>query len=61
MEYERSEFSSVENFAALTKGYIPYLLRANTPVLGIFNNPSCKVKEFDFERAHGEVLLMPER
>lgn len=60
MEYERGEFSSAESFAVLTKGYTPYLLRANMPVLGIFNDPTCRVKKFDFERAHGEVLLVPE-
>lgn len=61
MEYEHGDFSSSESFSALTEGYTPYLLRANTPVLFFFNNPTCKVMEFDPAHAHGEVLLVPKQ
>lgn len=61
MEYESQDFSSLEHFQALTVGYTPYLLRANTPVLFFFNDPRCKVLKFEYARAYGEVLLVPDR
>ncbi len=61
LEYEASDFSSEKSFYDLIAGYTPFLLKANTAVLFLFNNPACNATPFDFTKAYGEVLLIPNR
>jgi FkbM family methyltransferase len=60
MEYTHGDFSSSDSFQSLTEGYTPYLLRANIPRALIFNDPQCRKFNFEFNRAHGEILLVPD-
>jgi FkbM family methyltransferase len=59
MEYSKRDFSSPEALAALTPGYDAYALTANSPVLGIFNDPRCRRVPFAAGAGKCEALLVP--
>ena len=60
LEYAEADFKSRDTFLSLIQGYVPYVLKVNTPKFFFFNIPIGAPVPFDFSHSHAEMLLEPE-